>query len=276
MERLLLLGVVVVNSISIFGYAFFALRPENLAAWPGAPEIFAQSYPFFAQAQIGFAFLALAVGLSRYTGRRWILPFVAVYLLSFLSEFMGTSYGIPFGKYEYTGLLGYKLFDRVPFLIPLSWFFMALPSYVLAGRVFPNPMQAMKRVVVGSLLLLSWDLSLDPAMSHLTPFWLWDAKGVYYGMPFMNLVGWYVTGLVLMYTLEKFKALDWTQSVPRHFFPILYLANLMLPVGMCVAAGLWWAILTTAISGAAYFVLVGTRVRGEGTNSTQPQAWAAG
>jgi uncharacterized membrane protein len=48
---------------------------------------------------------------------------------------------------------------------------------------------------LASFVLLSWDLSLDPAMSYATRYWIWGSTGAYYGMPWLNLFGWYVTGI---------------------------------------------------------------------------------
>ena len=60
--------------------------------------------------------------------------FEAIYSVSLASELMGTTYGIPFGAYSYTALLGVKWFDRVPLLIPLSWFTMSWACWVIARR----------------------------------------------------------------------------------------------------------------------------------------------
>ena len=56
------------------------------------------------------------------------------------------------------------------------------------------------------LLLLAWDLALDPAMSYATRYWIWGDEGPYYGMPWLNLFGWYVTGVVLMAVLSLLPA----------------------------------------------------------------------
>ena len=80
---------------------------------------------------------------------------------------------------------------------------MALPSWPVARARDPD---RGLRVAVGALWLTAWDLALDPAMSHLTPYWRWDDRGAYYGMPWTNLLGWYATGLVLMVVLDAMGA----------------------------------------------------------------------
>ncbi|MBC7691840.1 MAG: carotenoid biosynthesis protein [Methylotenera sp.] len=255
-ENILLTFLIVINAVSIFGFATFGLHPELLSRWPWSVSIFAVSYPLFARLQILVAFASLAVALSSVSRWRWWVSFAVLFSLSAASELLGTTYGIPFGRYEYTEFLGPAILGRVPWLIPLSWFFMAVPSYRLAQLAVGEQSFAWLRVVVGSLLLLSWDITLDPAMSHLSPFWRWENPGAYYGIPARNLLGWFVTGLVLISVLESKFSRVWLSKVSSKFLVSFYLANLVLPVGMCVAAGLWLPVaITSGVAAALGFAI---------------------
>jgi len=108
--------------------------------------------------------------------------------------------------------------------------------------------RAAPRVLVGSLVLLSWDLALDPAMSLVTKYWVWGTTGPYYGMPLLNLAGWYVTGVVLMTALAFLRADAWLAALPVGWLVAFYGANLLLPLGMSVAAGLWGAVAATTLA----------------------------
>ena len=66
--------------------------------------------------------------------RRALWAILVVYAVSLGSELLGTTYGIPFGAYSYTSLLGIKWFERVPVLIPLSWFTVSWACWILARR----------------------------------------------------------------------------------------------------------------------------------------------
>jgi uncharacterized membrane protein len=256
-EKVLLALLYAINLISVFGFVVFTLNPSSLVRWPWAAPIYSMSYLVFAQLQIVTAFLAMVCALLRHAGFRWILAFMLIAALSAGSELLGTSYGIPFGPYSYTHLLGPKLLDRVPYLIPLSWFFMSLPAYWLAYKILPSPRlsSVLARIIMGSLLLLSWDLTLDPAMSFLTPFWVWGEVGLYYGMPFSNLVGWFVTGILLMAILEMLNAIAWLKRVPARFLALFYIANLFLPFAMVLFAGLYKAAIVTLAVGALYLCI---------------------
>ena len=247
MSRLdrVVLGVLITFTLSaLAGYWAFALHPQWLPQDETALQFYSISFRFFAQIQIFLAALVLAVPLIRRGRAAWVAGFAGVFLVSFTSEFVGTGYGIPFGGYGYTALLGTKLGGRVPALIPVSWFLMALPSFVLANAAFAHRSKWVK-LAMASILLVIWDLALDPAMSFLTPYWLWEETGPYYGMPWMNLLGWFVTGLALMGVLSVTGGRRWSEWVNVRFALIYYAAVLLMPLGMVAAAGEWLAVFTT-------------------------------
>ena len=231
-----------VAAASVAGFGIFRAWPELLNS-PAANSFYPRAFALFPRVQIALAFVVLAVVLVQRARWAWVTALLAVYAVSLGSELLGTTIGVPFGPYEYTHLLGPKWFDHVPLLIPLSWFTMALPSYALAGAAGSS---RARRVILASFILLAWDLSLDPAMSGATTYWIWGTEGAYYGMPFMNLVGWFVTGLALMGALALLRADAWVDALPRRWMAAYYGANLALPLGMAMAAGMWLAVLCTA------------------------------
>ena len=250
-ERVAIAGLLLFTAAALLGYWAFALHPEWLPQQERALKFYSISFRFFAQIHIAVAALALAVPLVRRGGAKWIPGFMGVFLVSFLSEFVGTGYGIPFGGYGYTALLGAQLGGRVPALIPVSWFLMAVPSFVLAQAALGRRSVAV-RIGAAAVLLVIWDLALDPAMSYLTPYWVWEETGPYYGMPWMNLVGWFATGVVLMAILSWFGGARWTEWVPPRFSAAYYGAVLLMPLGMVLAAGEWLAVVVTLIAVGAW------------------------
>jgi putative membrane protein len=234
------------------GFAVFGRHPQLLARFPGAGPVYLVAFAFFARAQVVIAFLALAVALARGAGIRWLPALGAVYALSLGSELLGTTVGLPFGPYRYTDGLGPKWLGHVPLLIPLSWFTMAVPSLALA-------LPARRRLVLGALVLLAWDLALDPAMSGVTTYWVWGGHGPYYGMPWLNLFGWFVTGLALMAVLLRLGAAEWLAGLDRRWAAGFYAVNLAMPLGMCAAAGCWGAVGTTLAALAACALAARTR-----------------
>ncbi|MGD2121970.1 MAG: carotenoid biosynthesis protein [Gemmatimonadota bacterium] len=238
----------VFTASAILGYWTFGLHPNLIPDNDFARNFYGLSFKLFARGQILVAGLVLAIKLYRHSDLRWLAGFAAVAIISFLSEHVGTGYGFPFGGYEYTGLLGFKVGGRVPFVIPISWFLMALPSWILASMVFPGRGAVLPRIVLAAYLLTAWDLALDPAMSYLTPYWVWENPGPFYGMPWVNLAGWMGTGLVLTAALELLNARSWTAKLDVRWVLAYYLTVLLMPVGMLAASGIWLPIGVTAIA----------------------------
>jgi uncharacterized membrane protein len=248
------------TAVAVAGYASFGLHPRLLAARPDASAFYSIAFTFFPRAQVLLAFAVLAIALGRRAGRRWLPALGACYAISLASELAGTTVGLPFGPYHYGDGLGIKWFGHVPLLIPLSWFFMALPSYALARAALPPRLREERSgrasiIASASLVLLAWDVALDPAMSWLTSYWVWGRAGSYYGMPLLNLVGWYLTGLALMAALSWLRVHSWVEQIPLRWIAGFYLANLLLPLGMLAAAGLWPAVLLSVAAVATSVAL---------------------
>jgi len=116
-----------------------------------------------------------------------------------LVESAGTRFGVPFGVYEYTGVLQPEVLG-VPWVIPLAWTMMAYPALLVARRVLPG-----RAPVAGPLLaaaaLATWDLFLDPQMVA-AGYWVWGAGGpAVLGIPLSNYAGWYLVALLMMAVL---------------------------------------------------------------------------
>ena len=249
-----LLGLAAFTALAIVGYAVFGLHPGRAELLPMAREFLPVSFQFFGRAHAALALAVLVVALVHWCGRSWLAAFVAVYLVALAAEFSGTSSGLPFGAYRYTDLLGWKIGDRVPALIPASWFVMAVPAYRLVAT---RSRAARVAGVVG--LMLVWDLALDPAMSALTPYWIWEDRGLYYGMPWINLFGWSLTSAVIVMALDATGGVRWVQRLPVRWALAFYGTVLAMPVGMTAAAGAWGVVLCTAVAAAAVAALIGAR-----------------
>ena len=240
LERVLLAVLAVFTAAAIAGYATLAIHPERLAGVPDAAAAYGLAMTLFPRGHILLGFLAIAVVLARYAGPRWLPALGALYGTSLASELLGTTLGLPFGPYRYTPGLGPQWFSHVPVLIPLSWFTMATASFALT-RDWLGVRRPVATIAVGSLVLAAWDLVLDPAMSQVTPYWIWGTSGPYYGMPLLNLFGWYVTGLALMGLLVALRASEWLDALPPSALwslGAIYAANLVLPMGLAIVGGM--------------------------------------
>ena len=242
---------------SLLGYGIFTARPDLLIQVDPQAKFFIWAFHGFAVGNMLFGGLAVVADALWTDRRKALWAFVAVYVVSLASELMGTTYGIPFGAYSYTSLLGVKWFERVPLLIPLSWFTMSWACWVIA-RLRARGASA---VLLGASLLVAWDLLLDPAMSKVTSYWVWAEHGTYYDMPLLNLVGWGVTGLALFIILNKIVP---NPNGKLPFALSVYLVNFSLPLGFCVLNQYWLAALAAPMAIAVTWVLA-TRFTSAGT-----------
>ena len=220
---------------SLMGYGIFTARPDLLMQVDPQARFFTWAFHGFAVGNMLFGGLAVVADALLRNRRAALLAFMAVYVVSLASELMGTGLGVPFGPYSYTSLLGPKWFELVPLLIPLSWFTMSWSCWTLARQ----HRSGLMAIVIATVLLVSWDLLLDPAMSKVTSYWVWGEAGSYYGMPWMNLFGWGVTGLVLFIILHQLAAQPRTTV---SFAMAVYGINFALPLGFCILNQYWVAV----------------------------------
>ena len=143
----------------------------------------------------GFAFALLHAGQREGWGRALRL-LALVFGVSLLFESVGVATGLIYGPYHYTGKLGPLFLGLVPYLIPVAWFMMSYPSYVIADRLVPSGWMRWQRLLsvaaVGGLVMTAWDLVMDPNMVA-GGNWVWDTHGAYFGIPLQNFLGWWLT-----------------------------------------------------------------------------------
>lgn len=258
-------------ALGLFGILIAIPHPEIWAGNAGDMAFFA-----FAINKTGGtgmilgAIAMLTFGFARLGWRRTLVFFIAACALSATAELTGTKTGWPFGGYEYTDFLGYKLLGRVPFAIPLSWFYMGFASLLIAdaiavARGWRNRM--LWSIVLGAYLLTAWDLVLDPSMAapqmQYIHFWIWHESGPYFGMPLRNLIGWFGTGLVFI----AVGRLAWRERETPAVSPtiplVVYTLNVVWSMVISVSVGMWPTAIAAVIFSLipAAFAVLPTRER---------------
>src|SRR5579859_232000 len=245
--KLLFLCHLAALAFGLAGLLIALPHPELWASSPSAIEVFNFGIRYAGSLHILFgAATMLLFGLVCVGPRKTLIFFVAATTISLSMELLGTGTGFPFGAYSYTTFLGFKIGGRVPYSIPLSWFYMGFTSYLLANVLVAK--LALRRktfwsLALGVYFLTVWDLALDPAMaSQQLPirFWVWRQTGPYFGMPISNLVGWMLTGLIFMSVSRLLwrSKLDVRRVVVWAPFGV-YVANTFFAVALSLGVGLW-------------------------------------
>jgi putative membrane protein len=115
----------------------------------------------------------------------------SILALSWAAEVIGSRTGVPFGTYSYTDTLQPQVLG-VPLQIPLGWLMMLPPSWAAAqafvDRIKPR-WEFSAFVGISALAMTAWDLFLDPMMVTWG-MWVWDNPGSYFGIPWINYLGW--------------------------------------------------------------------------------------
>ncbi|AGY57053.1 hypothetical protein GKIL_0807 [Gloeobacter kilaueensis JS1] len=256
-RNMLIASHIAAMGFGLYGLVILPRSPEFLATMP--PQ--GVAIMTFGMAHGGALYIvlgALAVAIygCQLLGLRKLLLFlVPAFCLSLASELLGTSTGFPFGAYAYTELLGPKVMGLVPFVIPLSWFYMGLVCYLLARGVFGEARGVLGTVgplLLGAWFLTAWDLVLDPAMAVADPkFWIWQQQGPFFGMPLQNFAGWFGTGLLFMSVARW----AWRSNPPapatgRLTVPmVIYVANITFSSVLSIGAGLFIPVLIGLVLG---------------------------
>jgi putative membrane protein len=242
--------------LGLFGLLVAIPHPQLWAGQPADLAFFAFAiHKTGGTAMVLGAIAMLAFGFAQLGLRRTLIFFCAACVISATAELTGTKTGWPFGGYEYTGFLGYKLLGRVPFAIPLSWFYMGFASLLLAdaiaaARGWRNRLTL--SILLGAYLLTAWDLVLDPSMAapqlQYIHFWVWHEHGPYFGMPLRNLAGWFGTGLTFIAAGRLLWCERATPVTPVLLPFTVYGFNVVWSMVLSVSAGMW----PTAIAAVAF------------------------
>lgn len=174
-----------------------------------------------------FVFLLVYLfGCSMHMGLKTALLFCAAgYLIAWLSEYSSIHNGIPYGHYYYLDRTkGQELWVfGVPFMDSLSYVFLAYAGYATALTVISPVLRARCTIylletrkirdsryarLLGALLFVYLDIIIDPVALQGHKWFLgqiygYPERGVYFGVPISNFIGWFVVGFLMIYALQK-------------------------------------------------------------------------
>ena len=163
--------------------------------------------------QISIGYLYFLFHGSMVWGWLNIVTFVIIsFSIGIVMEIIGTKTGLIFGgKYEFDLKLspGPSLFS-IPLIIPLSWSGLIYMSLNYCDLIMGNPFyllynQNITHLFFPSILLVFLDLVLDPIAVD-EKRWMWKKSGSYYGVPFLNFVGWFFTTFLILYIFKVFQS----------------------------------------------------------------------
>lgn len=179
-----------------------------------------------------FLLLAGLIVLLGTRTRRDALALACVALVGFVVEAIGVRVGFPFGEYAYTRVLQPQLLG-VPIVMGFAWMALVASATDLARRL---RLTSWRAVFAAALWTTAFDLVIDPLAANHFGYWTWAHVGIYYGIPFTNFVGWFITGLLACGIVGPRPQTNfWAGFVGTAillFFASIALAHSLLPVAL--------------------------------------------
>ena len=139
-----------------------------------------------------------------------VLFIILVFFVSFFSEILGEKTGYIFGgKYKYNHKLtpGPILFN-IPLMIPVAWTFLLYLSfnlYCFINQYEPEIITKQQGAffIIPCLIMVFLDLVLDPIAVD-EKRWEWNKKTLYYNVPLLNFLGWFLISLFILSIFSTF------------------------------------------------------------------------
>jgi putative membrane protein len=205
------------------------------------------------------ALFAVAHGSLLYRAKG-IAVFVALCLgTGGLAESVSLRTGFPFGRYFFTDLMGPKVFD-LPVMLALAYVGIGYVSWILAVVILDcdrKPLLGLRIVglpMLAAVIMLAWDVSMDPVWSDIDRAWVWQDGGPFFGVPMSNFAGWLLTAWLYYQGFALYCRVNTVPAVPQRSFwapaialyalcaagNLLILGQPLVPSAVTDAAGKRW------------------------------------
>jgi uncharacterized membrane protein len=223
------------------------------------------------------ALLLLLATISTLAALARQLPSQNVFLAAFIiaaiggaAHLIGAKSGIPFGSFLFGSEIGQKLFNTLPWTMPLLWVVAVLNSRGVA-RLVLRPWRKTRTygfwlIGLTALFTMLFDCALEPFAAHAKHYWIWTTSGYSLtpsGAPLANSVDWFiVTLLMLAFATPVLINKQLSKRSAPDFHPLAVWLGGILIFGVSAAMnGLWLAVAADAFIGiiATIFAVRGGR-----------------
>lgn len=119
--------------------------------------------------------------------RLW-LSLLFCYLVGFIAEYIGVTYGVLFGNYQYPPTLGPQL-GGVPIIIGVNWFLLTFCVWALLKNTQIKPLFL---IIPATIITVAIDMLIEPVAIALD-FWRWENNII----PLQNYIGWAIISFLI-------------------------------------------------------------------------------
>ena len=158
---------------------------------------------------------------------------------------------LPFGPIVFNPAAGAKMFNSLPWTIPLLWI-VAIFSSRGVSRIILRPWRKVKNygfwlIGLTVILAVAFDVALEPYARHVKGFWIWQPTRIsltWSGASPLNFVSWLCVSLLMMLfiTPSLIRKQPGSSSAPDYHPFALWLGALLLFTVGCARVGLWAAV----------------------------------
>lgn len=187
-----------------------------------------------------------------------------------LAHTIGVKSGIPFGPFMFGTEIGQKIFNTLPWAMPLLWTVVVLNSRGVA-RLVLRPWRKMRTygfwlIGLTALFTMLFDSALEPFAAYTKHYWIWTTTGYSltpHGAPISNSVGWFIIPLLMLaFATPALINKQLSKRSAPDFHPLaIWLGGILLFGVSAAMNGLWAASATDAAIGivTAVFAFRGGR-----------------
>ena len=188
-----------INTIFIIALLIMIVSAFFTTKFPLRPE-----YAPFSSFFIVLLAVPCYYGMFRTFGlKKAIVMIAAMSIYALLLENVAIITGFPYGKFEYGILIG-KTIVFVPWTVGFAWTPILFGAYAVTQKLFFSA-PLLKKIFIITVLMVLLDFVLDPGSVRLG-FWIWHTPGNFYGVPWLNFLGWCISSaLAAVLFLSVFK-----------------------------------------------------------------------
>jgi uncharacterized membrane protein len=241
-----------------FLHTLFATAVKSDSNWPEAVLLL-------------IATISTLTALTRQLpGQNVLLAAFIIALIGSVAHTIGVKSGIPFGPFMFGVEAGQKIFNTLPWIMPLLWIVVVLNSRGVA-RLVLRPWRKMRTygfwlIGMTALFTMLFDCALEPFAGHIKHYWIWMTTGFSltpHGAPISNSMGWFIVPLlILAFATPVLINKQLSKRSAPDFHPLaVWLGGILLFAVGAAMNGLWSAVAVDAVIGVAttIFAIRGAR-----------------